>query len=85
MEEIKVGSVYRHYKGALYKVFAIAIDTEDPLVHDPNQAPDSCKRVIYHALGQEHIIWDRPYTLFSGSVTIEGKELPRFTLYEKTP
>lgn len=84
MEEIKVGNVYRHYKGALYKVFAIAIDTESQHVSDPNAIPDTCKRVIYYAINQEHIIWDRPYTMFSESVNIDGKEQPRFKLYSES-
>ena len=70
-----------HYKGALYKVIVIAIDTESGTTDNPLHAPDSVKRVIYYAIGKEHIIWDRPYAMFAGMVDNNGIIQKRFALY----
>ncbi|HEV2917515.1 MAG TPA: DUF1653 domain-containing protein [Candidatus Babeliales bacterium] len=79
-QEIKVGQVYKHYKGTLYKVLAIAIDTESGIIDDPTHVPDSAKRVIYYAIGKEDIIWDRPYSMFVGMVDNNGIIQKRFAL-----
>jgi hypothetical protein len=70
---ITVGSHYKHYSGKLYKVIAIAHDSEDP----------SLMRVIYQGLYDcatfgPNPIWDRPYTMFAENVVINGVEQPRF-------
>jgi hypothetical protein len=80
-DAIKIGQVYRHYKGNLYKVIAIALDTESDIIDNPTQASDNAKRVIYYALDKPEIIWDRPYQMFAGNVTINGQEQKRFTVY----
>ncbi|MGB8468058.1 MAG: DUF1653 domain-containing protein [Candidatus Babeliales bacterium] len=71
--EIVVGKTYRHYSGKLYKVIAIAHDSEDPAL----------MRVIYQGLYDcpafgPNPIWDRPYTMFAENVVINGVEQPRF-------
>ncbi len=70
---IHVGRTYKHYSGKLYKVIAIAHDSEDP----------ACLRVIYQGLYDcptfgPNPVWDRPYTMFAENVVIKGKEQPRF-------
>lgn len=50
-KEIKAGQVYRHYKGNLYQVIAIATHTETEE-----------KYVVYQGLTQE--IWVRPLDMF---------------------
>ena len=54
MREIIVGKTYRHFKGSLHKVIAIAkhSETEEELV-------------IYNHDDQ---IWARPYDMFAGEV-----------------
>lgn len=71
--EIKIGSTYRHYSGKLYKVIALARDTEDI----------SILRVVYQALYKDpqfgsNALWVRPYNMFAQDVIIKGKAQPRF-------
>ena len=71
--EIKVGNLYQHYSGKVYRVLAIAHDSEDP----------SLMRVVYQGLYDcptfgKNPVWDRPYIMFAENVTINGKEQPRF-------
>ncbi|MDF3030203.1 MAG: hypothetical protein K0R03_761 [Moraxellaceae bacterium] len=58
---------YRHYKGKDYAVFRIArhSETEELLV-------------VYRTLYGERGWWVRPYEMFTGTVTVDGKTLPRF-------
>lgn len=62
---------YRHYKGKDYKVLFVAThsETEEPLV-------------IYQTLYGKFDYWARPLEMFTGSVTIDGAEQPRFELVE---
>ena len=70
---ITVGAIYRHYSGKLYKVVAIARDSEDP----------ASLRVIYEALYEcptygTNVLWDRPYAMFVEQVVINGITQQRF-------
>ena len=58
---------YRHYKGKDYAVFRVArhSETEELLV-------------VYRTLYGERSWWVRPYGMFTGTVTVDGKILPRF-------
>lgn len=72
--EIKVGSIYQHYSGKLYKVLAIAYDSENP----------ELLRVIYQGLYDcptfgKNPVWDRPYQMFAEQVVISGIQQYRFT------
>lgn len=71
--EIKIGNIYKHYSGKLYKVIALAHDSEDPAL----------LRVVYQALYDcptfgPNAMWTRTYTMFTEYVVINGKEQPRF-------
>lgn len=71
--EIKVGAMYKHYSGKLYKVIAIAHDSEDP----------NLLRVIYQGLYDDPVfgknpVWDRPYAMFAEQVIINGVQQDRF-------
>ncbi len=79
---IKVGQIYKHYKGNLYKVFAIAVDTEAGVIHDHEKITDSQRRVIYYALDNKDLLWDRPYEMFAEKIIIDDIEQPRFAEYE---
>lgn len=59
--------LYRHYKGPEYRVFGTAIHSETEEV-----------LVVYQALYGEFGHWVRPLTMFTETVVVEGKEVPRF-------
>ena len=61
--------IYRHYKGSLYQVLHTAqhSETEEALV-------------VYRCLYGEYGVWVRPLAVFSETVEVEGKQVPRFEL-----
>lgn len=59
---------YRHYKGNEYEVLGEGIHTETEE-----------RLIIYKSLYEPYTIWVRPYDMFFETVTVEGKETPRFT------
>ena len=66
--------IYRHYKGSLYQVLHTAqhSETEESLV-------------VYRCLYGDYDVWVRPLTMFIGTVTVDGKQVPRFELIEALP
>lgn len=64
--------IYRHYKGALYEVTGTAhhSESEEPLV-------------VYRALYGDYGLWVRPLAMFMESVSVDGREQPRFALEKK--
>jgi hypothetical protein len=58
---------YRHYKGHDYEVLGVArhSETEEELV-------------VYRALYGDGGLWVRPKAMFLETVTVNGKEVPRF-------
>lgn len=69
---VKIGGVYRHYKGNLYEVLAIAKHSET--LED---------MVVYRALYGEGLVWVRPVSMFEEEVVKDGIVLKRFELIEK--
>ena len=73
MREIKIKGVYRHFKGNLYLVEDIALDSESLE-----------KYVIYRSLDNENKLWIRPLDMFLSEVDHkkypEAKEKYRFEL-----
>ncbi|MFH1145906.1 MAG: DUF1653 domain-containing protein [bacterium] len=65
---------YRHYKGNLYKVIAIAKHSET--LED---------MVVYETLYDNPVskLWVRPLTMFTGEVEVNGQKQPRFTLIKE--
>ena len=63
--------LYRHYKGNLYEVILSArhSETEEWMV-------------VYKALYGDEGFWVRPYEMFTETVVVEGKALPRFEKIE---
>lgn len=59
--------VWRHYKGNLYRVL-------DEATHSETLEP----MVIYQALYGTRGLWVRPRAMFLETVTIEGRQSPRF-------
>lgn len=70
MRDVKVGRVYRHYKGDLYVVEDIARHSETDE-----------KMVIYRGLYGDGPLWCRPYDLFVDEVNKNGQKY-RFELQE---
>jgi len=64
-----IQGIYRHYKGSLYQVLHTAThsETEESLV-------------VYRCLYGEYGVWVRPLSMFAETVTVDGKEIPRFEL-----
>lgn len=73
---MKIGK-YQHYKGNHYKVLGVAFHTETQE-----------KMVLYKALYPcpdleeeygKHPYFVRPYKMFNEILTLEGKQIPRFS------
>lgn len=71
MQMLKIGGLYRHYKGKNYRVIAQATHSETLE-----------QMVVYQALYGEGGMWVRPLAMFLEDVTIEGVTQPRFALVE---
>lgn len=58
---------YRHYKGGEYEVVGVVRHSEtlEPMV-------------LYRPLYNDSGLWVRPYDMFFGTVTVDGRVLPRF-------
>ncbi len=65
---------YRHYKGNEYEVVGTArhSETEEEFV-------------VYRALYGERGLWIRPRAIFEETVTVDGKDVPRFQFLEPGP
>ena len=63
MREIKIGSVYRHFKGHIYKVVNIGYDSEN---YD-EQNPNNSRLVVYENIDTKEV-WIRPYDMFNSKV-----------------
>ena len=59
--EIKVGSIYKHFKGHVYKVIAIGYDSEN--YNEDN--PDASRMVVYQNVEDSSDCWVRPYKMFN--------------------
>ena len=67
MREIEVNKTYRHYKGNIYKVLALAKHSEtgeDMVVYQNTEKGD---------------IWTRPADMWNDIIKLNGKEVLRFT------
>lgn len=76
VREVRAGQLYRHFKGALYRVIAIAEHTESGQL-----------LVVYHAESAPSKVWVRPMTMFLSCVNREKypnvEQTHRFELVEK--
>ena len=81
MREVKVGSLYKHFKGHIYKVIAIAYDTEK---YSEENKDDS--RVVVYENIESKDVWARPYSMFIEEVDHnkypDVKQKYRFEEYE---
>ncbi len=67
---IKPG-VYRHFKGGIYEVVSIALDSE------------SLEETIVYRSRENGLCWVRPASMWSEIVEYEGKKVRRFELIEE--
>lgn len=65
MREIKIGKIYKHFKGMLNIVLDIVNDSES------NNDIEYKKVVIYQALYGDNLKWARPYDMFNSEVDHE--------------
>ena len=62
MREVKIGKIYKHFKGKLYIVLDIVNDCES------NNDEEFKKIVIYKALYGDNLKWARDYDMFNSEV-----------------
>ncbi len=65
--KIEVGKIYRHFKGHIYQVIAIAYDSEK---YDENHKEEA-KMVVYQNRNDKNDCWVRPYQMFNSKVDHE--------------
>ena len=63
MRKVNVGDIYKHFKGHVYMVIAIAYDTEKY----SKENKDESKVVVYQNLDTKEV-WVRPYEMFISKV-----------------
>ena len=68
MNNINVGEVYKHFKGTVYKIIAIAKHSET--MED---------LVIYQQINDTTKIWARPINMFNDTITKDNVTFKRFT------
>lgn len=66
--EVKVGQIWRHYKGKHYKILVFGKQSE------------TGEEMVAYQRQEDGNIYFRPMNLFFLNVEWEGKTLPRFTL-----
>lgn len=64
---VKIGGIYQHYKGNMYKVLEIAKHSET--LED---------MVVYKAMYGEGVVWVRPLLMFEEIIEKDGKMIERF-------
>lgn len=68
--EIKIGQIWRHYKGGMYKILLLAVN---------NQTDELYDAVVYQDVDDESKIWTQSKERFLSTEEYEGKTVPRFT------
>lgn len=61
---------YRHYKGQTYEVIGVAR-------HSESMEPLVVYKATYQKEGEN--LWVRPYAMFTGTLTVEGQTVKRFS------
>jgi len=64
--------LYRHYKGNNYEVVGVARHSED-----------ETELVVYRPMYGERGLWVRPLDMFTETVDVDGKKIPRFTYIDE--
>lgn len=69
MDKIKIGGIYKHFKGTTHIVLAVAKHSETLE-----------EMVVYTHDGEHAGIWVRPLTMFLEEIERDGKKFQRFEL-----
>ncbi|MDP1836601.1 MAG: DUF1653 domain-containing protein [Chlamydiales bacterium] len=77
IEQVPVGCIVEHYKGKRMKVLAVARHTEDDSLYVVYQKLYNCEK-----FGDRAVVI-RPLVMFLENVTINGKEVPRFSVVQE--
>ncbi len=64
--EVKAGQLYRHFKGNVYEIIAVAKDCED------------LKDIVVYRNIEKGDVWTRPLDNFCENVNRDGKTFKRF-------
>ncbi len=70
--DLDISGIYRHYKGGLYRVICLAHHSEtleDMIIYEPLVGDTGC--------------WARPASMWNETVTVDGKQIPRFEKIEE--
>lgn len=67
--ELKVGQIWKHYKGDTYRIVALARNSETDDLYD----------VVVYERTDEPKIWTQSKERFLSNETYEGQTIPRFT------
>lgn len=70
MEKVKLGK-YLHYKNKYYQVIGVGKHSE------------TLEELVFYIKLDNHTLWVRPIKMFTESVVVDGKEIPRFKFVEK--
>ena len=75
---IEKGRIYRHYKGGLYRILWVGLnsDTEQKTVVYQNIDTETA----YQDVDNPDKIWTRDLEVFDGETEIDGQNVKRFTL-----
>ncbi|MCL1902380.1 MAG: DUF1653 domain-containing protein [Alphaproteobacteria bacterium] len=71
----KIGGIYRHFKGHVYRVIATGKHSEtleDVVIYQSIDAENSCDN------GHADTIWVRPILMWDETVVHNGERVPRF-------
>lgn len=71
IDGVKIGGVYRHYKGNLYVI-----------LNEAKHSESSEDLVVYQALYGDFKVWVRPRAMFLENVENDGESRPRFELVD---
>lgn len=64
--EVEIGKIYKHFKGHVYKIVAIAYDSENY-----NEENPELSRVVVYQNVETGECWIRPYEIFNSLVDKE--------------
>lgn len=71
MEKLRIGGVYKHYKGTKVKVLAEVLHSE------------TMEQMVVYIHLEDGVMWVRPKKMFLETVIVEGKERLRFKLIKQ--
>jgi len=69
--ELKAGQIWKHYKGGIYRIIALASNSE---------SDDFIDMVVYQKTTDDHKTWVQSVSRFMETVHVDGKTVPRFEL-----